>query len=49
MFENLLLVSIAIIVIWLASYGLYWYSSTQHRGLQDEVEELQRELSDSGN
>lgn len=46
MFENLLLVSIAITVFWLLSYGLYWYSSNQHQDLQQDVEALRRDLSD---
>ncbi len=44
MFANLLWVSLVIILIWLVSYGLYWYASNQHHDLSKELEELRREL-----
>lgn len=44
MFANLLLLSLGIILIWLVSYGLYWYASNQHHDLSQELEELQRKL-----
>ncbi len=47
MFENLLLVAIGMIIIWLASFGLYLYSSNQHKDLQQDVESLQRDLDRS--
>ncbi len=47
MFDNLLLIAIGISAIWLVSYGLYLYSSSQHQELQHDVESLERELDGS--
>lgn len=47
MFENLVLIAIVLIAVWLGSYVLYLYSSNQHKVLQQDVESLQQDLQDS--
>lgn len=45
MFNNLVFIAVVISILWLASFGLYMYTSRQHRDLQQEIEALQRRLS----
>ena len=47
MFDNLLLIAIVTIVVWLATYGFYLYTSRQHQDLQQSVDALKRQLGDS--
>ncbi|MBE2199552.1 MAG: LapA family protein [Anaerolinea sp.] len=44
MFDNLVLIAVVIILLWLASFGFYLYTSRQHRDLQQAVESLKRQL-----
>ena len=47
MFDNLLLTSILIIILWVVGFGFYLYTSRQQRSLQDEVENLEQMLDDN--
>lgn len=41
MFDNLMVVTIIIVVIWLAFIGFYLYTSSQQRQLQKDIESLE--------
>lgn len=47
MFDNLLLIAIVTIVVWLATYGFYLYTSRQHQDLQHTLDELRQHLSET--
>ena len=42
--ENYLLIAIAVIAIWVASFGLYLYTSRQQRDLQEELDAVKQSL-----
>ena len=44
MFDNLVLIAIVITLMWLASFGIYIYTSRQHQDLQQDVESLRKQL-----
>ena len=46
MFDNLLLVIIIIIVLWLGAYSYYWVSSRQQKDIVDQVEQLRQKLDE---
>ncbi len=47
MFDNLVLIAVVVSIFWLASFGLYLYSSNQQKKLQQDVESLQHDLDGS--
>lgn len=44
MFENYLLIAIVIIILWVAGFAFYLFTSRQQRDLEDEVEDLRKML-----
>ncbi|MFZ0544440.1 MAG: hypothetical protein WAM60_03325 [Candidatus Promineifilaceae bacterium] len=42
--ENLIVVAIVIIVLWLGAMGFYLFVSRQQGGLADEIEQLREQL-----
>ncbi|MCP4419719.1 MAG: YdgA family protein [Chloroflexi bacterium] len=46
MFDNLMLVIIIIVVLWLGLYSYYWFTSRQQKDIADQVEQLQRKLGE---
>ncbi|MCL4867862.1 MAG: hypothetical protein KJ063_02740 [Anaerolineae bacterium] len=44
MLENLTLVAVVIIIIWLGTLVFYLYTSRQHADLQNELEALEQQL-----
>ncbi len=44
--DNLTLVAILIIVLWLAAIGYYFYTSRQQDNISDELDELREMLGD---
>jgi uncharacterized protein HemX len=46
MFDNLLLVIIIIIALWLGAYGYYWLTSRQQKDIADQIEQLQQKLDE---
>ena len=49
MWENLLLITLIIFVLWVAGMALYLYSSREQQALQEELEQLRRMLGDDQN
>jgi uncharacterized protein YneF (UPF0154 family) len=46
MFDNLLLVIIIIVVLWVGLYGYYWVTSRQQKDIVDQIEHLQQKLDE---
>lgn len=44
MFENLLVVAIIAMVLWLASYGIYLYTSRQQQDIARDIEAVEEML-----
>lgn len=49
MFDNLLLTSVLIIILWVGGFIFYLYTSRQQRLLQEEVETLKQMLDEDEN
>ena len=47
MFENLTLVIILIVILWLGAFGYYLYTSRQQNEIVDELEKLNRNLDEA--
>ena len=47
MFDNLMVVALIIIVLWLGAMAYYFYVSRQQRDLADEIEKLREQLDDA--
>lgn len=47
MFENLLLLTILIFVLWLGAFAFYLFTSRQQKNIADEIERLQQKLDES--
>ena len=47
MLENLALVAVVIIVLWLGAMAFYFYVSRQQRDLADEIEKLRDQLDEA--
>ena len=45
--DNLVLIAVIIIVLWLAAIGYYFYISRQQRDLADEIQKLRDMLGTS--
>lgn len=46
MFDNLLLVIIIIVILWLGAYGYYWVTSHQQKNIADQIEQLKQKLDE---
>lgn len=46
MFENLLVVTVIIFVLWLGIYAVYLVTSRQHRSIEGRVEALAKKLEE---
>ena len=46
MFENLTLLIVLIIILWLGAFGYYLYTSRQQKGIADELDRLQKKLDE---
>jgi preprotein translocase subunit YajC len=44
MFDNLIVVAIIVIVLWLGAMGYYFYVSRQQSELKEEIDKLREEL-----
>lgn len=44
MFENLMFVAIVVSVLWLASYGIYMYTSRQHQDIAQNIDTIEKML-----
>jgi hypothetical protein len=44
--ENLTLIAVAIIVIWLGAIAFYFYTSRQQRAIKDDLESLRAKLDE---
>jgi hypothetical protein len=47
MLENLTLVVIVIVVLWLGAFGYYLYTSRQQNSIADDLERLQKKLDEA--
>lgn len=47
MFENLNLLIVLIVILWLGAFGFYLYTSRQQKNIGDELERLQKKLDES--
>lgn len=47
MFENLTLVVVLIVVLWLGAYGFYLYTSRQQKDIVDDLERLNNKLDEA--
>ena len=47
MFENLTLVIILIVILWLGAFAYYLYTSRQQKNLADKVEQLEKRLDEA--
>ncbi len=48
MFENLIIVVVIIVVLWLVSFGVYFYSTRQQQGLTTQIDDLKNTLDREG-
>lgn len=46
MFENLLVVTIIIFVLWLVVFGVYLVTSRQHRSMESRIKALEKKLEE---
>jgi predicted negative regulator of RcsB-dependent stress response len=46
MLENLTLVVVVIVVLWLGAFGYYLYTSRQQNSIADDLERLQKKLDE---
>jgi hypothetical protein len=46
--ENLTLIALFLIVIWLAAIGYYFYTSRQQKAISQEMDELREMLGEDG-
>jgi hypothetical protein len=46
MFDNLILVAVVIIVLWLGAMAYYYFVSRQQNDLADEIEKLRAQLDE---
>lgn len=44
MFDNLLAIAVIIIILWLITLALYFYSSRRQQNLQQEIEAVRKKL-----
>lgn len=47
MLENLTLVVVVIVVLWLGAFGYYLYTSRQHNSIADDLARLQKKLDET--
>ena len=48
MFENLVLIAVIVIVLWLISFAVYLYASRQHRDLEQATDSVRQLLEQDG-
>jgi len=48
MFENLTLVIVIIVILWLGAFGFYLYTSRQQKDIMDDLERLNKKLDEAG-
>ena len=46
MFDNLTLLVIIIVALWVGAFGFYLYTSRQQKDIADELERLQKKLDE---
>ena len=46
MFDNLTLLIIIIVALWVGAFGFYLYTSRQQKDIADELERLQKKLDE---
>lgn len=47
MFEDLTLLIVLIVILWLGVFGYYLYTSYQQKGIADDLERLQKKLDEA--
>jgi hypothetical protein len=47
MFENLTVVVVLIVILWLGTYGYYLYTSRQQKEIADDLERLNKKLDEA--
>jgi hypothetical protein len=47
MFENLMLVVVLIVILWLGAFGYYLYTSRQQKEIIDDLERLNKKLDEA--
>jgi hypothetical protein len=47
MFENLTVVVVLIVILWLGTYGYYLYTSRQQKEIADDLDRLNKKLDEA--
>ena len=48
MFENLMVIVVIVVVLWLAGFGIYLYATRQQQDLMSQIEDLKKRLDGEG-
>lgn len=48
MFENLMVIVVIVVVLWLAGFGAYFYATRQQQNLSGQIDELKKKLDGEG-